>query len=101
MLYLIQHIYPLQNGETVEYGDGTDNSLKYNLKKFGDKFTFSINSVITEDAGLYELDVEDANMFTTELNSKSKFDYGTDCIDSDVLEFHGMFSGICIRKEAA
>lgn len=77
---LIQLIYTLQNGETVEYGDGTDRSFKYNLKKLNDKYKFFINNAGPEDAGLYQVDVEDANMFTTELESKTKFDYGVNCI---------------------
>lgn len=80
MLYLIQLIYPLQNGEMIEYGDGTDKCFKYNLKKSGDKYKFSINNVGPEDTGLYQMDVEDATMFTTELESKAKFDYVVNCI---------------------
>ncbi|KAF7711539.1 hypothetical protein HF521_000550 [Silurus meridionalis] len=56
-----------KNGELVNYGDGTDKSFKYNLKKVGDKYTFSINNVSPEDSGLYQVDVEDATMFTTDL----------------------------------
>lgn len=65
----------MQNGEVVDYGDGTNHSFKYNLKKVGDKYTFSVNNVVPEDAGLYQVDVEDANMFSTELESKTKFDH--------------------------
>lgn len=75
MQYLIQIIYSLQNGEVVDYGDDTDDSFKHNLKKVGDKYTFIINNVGPEDAGLYQVDVEDANMFSTELESKTKFDH--------------------------
>lgn len=78
--------YVLQNGETIDYGDGTDPSFKYNLKKIGDKYAFSINDVGPEDAGLYQVDVEDANMFSTELESKTKFDYGVNCVVSVILE---------------
>ncbi|XP_060775407.1 immunoglobulin-like and fibronectin type III domain-containing protein 1 isoform X2 [Neoarius graeffei] len=60
-------IYLYKNGEVVDYGDGTNHSFKYNLKKVGDKYTFSVNNVVPEDAGLYQVDVEDANMFSTEL----------------------------------
>lgn len=74
-MYLIQFIYSLQNGEVVEYGDGTNGSFKYILKKVGDKYKFSIKDVGPEDAGLYQVDVEDANMFSTELDSKTKFDH--------------------------
>lgn len=75
MLYLIQLLYSLQNGDAIEYGDGRDDSFKHNLKKVGDKYSFSINNVCTDDAGLYEVDVEDANMFSTELESKTKFNH--------------------------
>lgn len=70
--YLIQLIYSLQNGETLDYGDGTDDSFKHNLKKVGDKYTFTINNVGPEDSGLYQVNVEEANMFSTELDSKIK-----------------------------
>ncbi|XP_047669328.1 immunoglobulin-like and fibronectin type III domain-containing protein 1 isoform X1 [Tachysurus fulvidraco] len=61
------NIYLYKNGDAIEYGDGTDDSFKHNLKKVGDKYSFSINNVCPDDAGLYQVDVEDANMFSTEL----------------------------------
>lgn len=90
MQCLIQFINSLQNGESINYGDGTDASFKHNLKKVGDKYIFSINNVGPEDAGLYQLDVEDANMFSTELESKNMFDYGVNCIVSVNLKICGM-----------
>ncbi|KAF4079068.1 hypothetical protein AMELA_G00188850 [Ameiurus melas] len=62
------NIYIYKNGEILDYGDGTDDSFKHNLKKVGDKFTFSINNVGPEDSGLYQVNVEEANMFSTELD---------------------------------
>ncbi|XP_017334719.1 immunoglobulin-like and fibronectin type III domain-containing protein 1 isoform X1 [Ictalurus punctatus] len=61
-------IYLYKNGETLDYGDGTDDSFKHNLKKVGDKYTFTINNVGPEDSGLYQVNVEEANMFSTELD---------------------------------
>ncbi|XP_053354707.1 immunoglobulin-like and fibronectin type III domain-containing protein 1 [Clarias gariepinus] len=60
-------IYLYKDGDLIDYGDGTKGSFKYNLKKVGDKYTFTINDVDPEDAGLYQLNVEDSNMFSTEL----------------------------------
>lgn len=59
-----------QDGEFLDCGDGTDNSSKHSMKKDGDKYKFSIKNVGPDDAGLYQVDVEDINIFSTSLKSK-------------------------------
>ncbi|XP_036427021.1 immunoglobulin-like and fibronectin type III domain-containing protein 1 isoform X2 [Colossoma macropomum] len=60
-------IFLYKDGEILDYGDGTDKSSKHNMKKAGDKYTFSVNNVAPEDAGLYQVDVDDVNIFSTGL----------------------------------
>lgn len=63
-------MYPYQDGEMLVYGDGTDDATKHNMQKFGETYLFSIRDVGPEDAGLYQVDVEEANMFSTSLTRK-------------------------------
>lgn len=60
-------MYLYKNGEIIDYGDGTDDSSKHNMKKTGDKYKFSINNLDLDDSGLYQVDVEDVNIFSTTL----------------------------------
>lgn len=60
----------LQDGKMIDYGDGTNDSFKHNMKKDCNKYRFSISNVGPEDAGLYQVDVEDTNVFSTGLESK-------------------------------
>uniref|UniRef100_A0A672RAL4 Immunoglobulin like and fibronectin type III domain containing 1, tandem duplicate 2 n=1 Tax=Sinocyclocheilus grahami TaxID=75366 RepID=A0A672RAL4_SINGR len=56
-----------KDGEMLDYGDGTDEDTKHNMQKFGETYLFSIRDVGPEDAGLYQVDVEEVNMFSTSL----------------------------------
>ena len=49
---------------TKELGD------KHSLKQIGRKYVFSIKDLLPDDAGLYQLDVEGVNMFSTDFKSK-------------------------------
>ncbi|XP_051754231.1 LOW QUALITY PROTEIN: immunoglobulin-like and fibronectin type III domain-containing protein 1 [Ctenopharyngodon idella] len=60
-------IFLYKDGEMLDYGDGTDDATKHNMQKFGETYLFSIRDVGPEDAGLYQVDVEEANMFSTSL----------------------------------
>lgn len=64
----IQNLF--QNGEMLDYGDGSDDSSKNNMKKTGDKYLFSINNLGLNDGGLYQVDVDDVNIITTKLEGK-------------------------------
>lgn len=45
-----------------EEGEG----LKHNLKQVGKKYIFTINKLGKDDAGLYSVDVEGVNVFSTD-----------------------------------
>lgn len=51
---------------TKELGD----KMRHCLKRVGKKYVFSMRELMPDDAGLYQLDVEDVNMFSTEFKSK-------------------------------
>ncbi|XP_040890310.1 immunoglobulin-like and fibronectin type III domain-containing protein 1 [Toxotes jaculatrix] len=53
-----------KDGTMVPYSD--DESSKHNLKKSGTKYVFSIKDPKPEDAGFYQVDVEEANVLTTD-----------------------------------
>nr|CBN80730.1 Immunoglobulin-like and fibronectin type III domain-containing protein 1 [Dicentrarchus labrax] len=53
-----------KDGKMVSYGD--DENSKHSLKKTGTKYVFSIKDPQPEDAGFYQVDVEDANVLTTD-----------------------------------
>lgn len=46
--------------------------MKHDLNQVGRKYIFTIRDLVPEDAGLYQLDVEDVNVFSTEFKSKLK-----------------------------
>ncbi|KAK2915362.1 hypothetical protein Q8A73_005956 [Channa argus] len=56
------HLY--KDGTMVQYSDDEDS--KHSLKKTGTKYVFSINDPQPEDAGFYQVDVEEANVLTTD-----------------------------------
>lgn len=51
--------------------DHNENS-KYSLKKTGTKYVFSIKDPQPEDAGFYQVDVEEANVLTTDFQGNAK-----------------------------
>ncbi|CAK6972950.1 immunoglobulin-like and fibronectin type III domain-containing protein 1%2C partial [Scomber scombrus] len=53
-----------KDGIMVEYGD--DENSKHSLKKDGTSYVFSINNPQPEDAGFYQVDVEEANVIATD-----------------------------------
>nr|XP_019952107.1 PREDICTED: immunoglobulin-like and fibronectin type III domain-containing protein 1 [Paralichthys olivaceus] len=53
-----------KDGKSVQYGD--DETSKHSLKKTGTKYVFSIKDPQPEDAGFYQVDVEEANVLTTD-----------------------------------
>uniref|UniRef100_A0A8D0AFD5 Immunoglobulin like and fibronectin type III domain containing 1, tandem duplicate 2 n=1 Tax=Sander lucioperca TaxID=283035 RepID=A0A8D0AFD5_SANLU len=59
-----------KDGEPVPYGD--DENSKHSLKKTGTKYVFSIKDPQPEDAGFYQLDVEEANVLATDFQAKIK-----------------------------
>lgn len=70
-------IFPQQDGVMVPFTLEVGDELKHSLKKVGRKYKFSMKDLMPEDAGLYQLDVEDVNIFSTEF--KSEFNNRTHC----------------------
>lgn len=46
-------------------------SMKHNLKQVGKKYIFTIKNLGSEDAGLYSVDVEGVNVFSTDFKGES------------------------------
>ncbi|MGH0169081.1 UNVERIFIED_CONTAM: hypothetical protein FKN15_067712 [Acipenser sinensis] len=65
---LNSRIFLYKDGVMIPFS--TDMEMKHNLKRCGKKYIFSINSLMPEDAGLYQVDVEDTNVFSTDLPTK-------------------------------
>lgn len=52
----------------IPYDD--DKNSKHSLEKTGIKYVFSIKEPQPEDAGFYQVDVEEANVLTTDFQGK-------------------------------
>ncbi|XP_076003215.1 immunoglobulin-like and fibronectin type III domain-containing protein 1 [Genypterus blacodes] len=59
-------IFLYKDGEMVPYTKELGDKMRHSLKKVGRKYIFSIRDLMPDDAGLYQLDVEDVNMFSTD-----------------------------------
>ncbi|KAL7833030.1 hypothetical protein SRHO_G00300480 [Serrasalmus rhombeus] len=66
LLDLSSRIFVYKDGEMIEYSKDMDLEMKHSLKQVGKKFVFSVRDLLPDDAGLYQIDVEDVNMFSTE-----------------------------------
>ncbi|XP_029337149.1 immunoglobulin-like and fibronectin type III domain-containing protein 1 [Mus caroli] len=62
-------IYLYKDGEMIPYG--VDNQTKHCLRRLGKRYHFQIQDLRPEDAGLYQVMVEDAVVFSTELESST------------------------------
>lgn len=73
---------------TKELGD----DLKHSLKQIGKKYIFSIKNLGAEDAGLYSVDVEGVNIFSTDFKGNSpQVIYGL-LLSGEWLVVHSIFS---------
>ncbi|XP_068515768.1 immunoglobulin-like and fibronectin type III domain-containing protein 1 isoform X18 [Anas acuta] len=63
-------IYVLKDGERLRYGTG-DEYRKHYLRRIGKRYHFIVNDVQPEDAGVYQVRVEDVPVFSTELDAES------------------------------
>lgn len=54
----------------IEYSKEMEMEMKHSLKQVGKKFVFTIRDLLPDDAGLYQLDVENVTMFSTDFKSK-------------------------------
>ncbi|KAM7335982.1 hypothetical protein ACRRTK_004475 [Alexandromys fortis] len=62
-------IYLYKDGEMIPYG--FDNQTKHCLRRLGKRYHFQIQDLRPEDAGLYQVMVEDAVVFSTELEAST------------------------------
>ncbi|CAJ1050235.1 immunoglobulin-like and fibronectin type III domain-containing protein 1 [Xyrichtys novacula] len=76
-------IHLFKDGKSVPYGD--DENSKHSLRKVGTKYIFSIKDPQPEDAGFYQVDVEDANVLATDLQVPS-VEFTTKIKDAKVIE---------------
>ncbi|XP_025025739.1 immunoglobulin-like and fibronectin type III domain-containing protein 1 isoform X2 [Python bivittatus] len=59
-----------KDGQKINFGFNDDN-LKYCLQQEGKNYHFTINDLQPEDAGIYQIKVEDVVVFSTELEAES------------------------------
>lgn len=69
-LIFFNYIISLQDGEMVPYTKELGDKIKHSLRQVGKKYIFSVRDLMPDDAGLYQLDVDDVNMFSTDFKSK-------------------------------
>lgn len=55
---------------------GSNNQTKHCLRRLGKRYCFQILDLQPEDAGLYQVKVEDAVVFSTELDSAGECEGG-------------------------
>uniref|UniRef100_A0A674J7Z2 Immunoglobulin like and fibronectin type III domain containing 1 n=1 Tax=Terrapene triunguis TaxID=2587831 RepID=A0A674J7Z2_9SAUR len=63
-------IYLYKDGQLINYGFN-DDKVKHCLRQAGKKYNFTINHLQLEDAGVYQIKVEDVDVFSTELETDS------------------------------
>lgn len=56
--------FSMKNGNLVPFGN--DENSKHCLKIIGTKYVFTINNPQPEDAGFYQVDVDETNVLTTD-----------------------------------
>ncbi|KAK1900777.1 Immunoglobulin-like and fibronectin type III domain containing protein 1 [Dissostichus eleginoides] len=59
-------VFIYKDGVMVPYTKDMGEKMKHTLKQVGRKFIFSMKDLLPDDAGLYQLDVEGVNMFSTD-----------------------------------
>ncbi|XP_030158885.1 immunoglobulin-like and fibronectin type III domain-containing protein 1 [Lynx canadensis] len=62
-------IYLYKDGEMIPYG--FDNQFKHCLRQLGKRYHFQIRDLHPEDAGIYQVKVEDVEIFSTELDASA------------------------------
>uniref|UniRef100_A0A673GZ56 Ig-like domain-containing protein n=1 Tax=Sinocyclocheilus rhinocerous TaxID=307959 RepID=A0A673GZ56_9TELE len=65
-------IFIYKDGDMIPYSQDLEMEMKHNLNQVGKKYIFTIRDLVPDDAGLYQLDVEDVNVFSTEFKPKLK-----------------------------
>lgn len=54
----------------VPFSEDMDSEVKHHLKQVGKKYVFTMKNLSAEDAGIYQVDVEGVNIFSTDFKSK-------------------------------
>nr|XP_060628533.1 immunoglobulin-like and fibronectin type III domain-containing protein 1 isoform X3 [Anolis sagrei ordinatus] len=67
---LESRIYLYKDGEMINFGLNDDN-VKHCLRQVGKKYNFIINDLQPEDAGVYQIKIEDVDIFSTELEGEN------------------------------
>uniref|UniRef100_A0A8D0AKU0 Immunoglobulin like and fibronectin type III domain containing 1, tandem duplicate 4 n=1 Tax=Sander lucioperca TaxID=283035 RepID=A0A8D0AKU0_SANLU len=62
-------IFIYKDGVMVPYTKELGEKMKHSLNRVGKKYIFSLKDLMPDDAGLYQLDVEDVNIFSTEFKN--------------------------------
>ncbi|XP_054837158.1 immunoglobulin-like and fibronectin type III domain-containing protein 1 [Eublepharis macularius] len=63
-------IYLYKDGQMINFGFDSD-TVKHCLRKVGKKYNFIINNLQPEDAGVYQIKVEDVDVFSTDLEAEA------------------------------
>lgn len=61
----------MQDGVMVPFSLEESESMKHFLKQVGKKYVFTIKNLGSDDAGLYSVDVEGVNIFSTDFKGTS------------------------------
>ncbi|XP_060724110.1 immunoglobulin-like and fibronectin type III domain-containing protein 1.1 isoform X4 [Tachysurus vachellii] len=64
-------IFLYKDGIMVPYSKDLDNEMKHYLKQVGKKYVFTVKNLTPEDAGIYQVDVEGVNVFSTDFKIPS------------------------------
>ncbi|XP_061582850.1 immunoglobulin-like and fibronectin type III domain-containing protein 1 isoform X2 [Cololabis saira] len=59
-------IYLYKDGEMIPYTKELGDKMRHSLKRVGRKYIFSLRDLCPDDAGLYQVDVDDVNVFSTD-----------------------------------
>lgn len=54
----------------IPYTKELGEKMKHSLRRVGKKYIFSMRDLMPDDAGLYQLDVEGVNMFSTDFKGE-------------------------------
>ncbi|XP_032369259.1 immunoglobulin-like and fibronectin type III domain-containing protein 1 isoform X3 [Etheostoma spectabile] len=69
-------IFIYKDGVMIPYTKELGDKMKHSLNKVGKKYIFSLRDLMPDDAGLYQLDVEDVNIFSTEFKTDKNAEKG-------------------------
>lgn len=53
----------------IPFGRDLEADMKHGLKQVGKKYIFTVKNLNPEDAGIYQVDVEGVNVFSTDFKS--------------------------------